>query len=111
MKRYFKLSIFSFALILGLLIGFSNIQTASARATIPYSLRGHYYRGGTNLRITARHIKMGHYSGHVSYVTRATHGYWHVHFTNQQPLWFKHGYRLVKVRYMPNDSPQYFYRY
>ncbi|MGF2384004.1 hypothetical protein [Lentilactobacillus otakiensis] len=111
MKKYIKIWMVGFVLLMGLWIGISNANPVRARTTVPHSLRGHYYRRGTHLTITARHIKMGHYSGHISYVTKATYGYWHVHFTNQQPLWFKHGSGVVKVRYMPNDSPEYFYRY
>lgn len=111
MKNRIKVLMVVLTLTIGIGIGFSNADKVNARATVPHSLRGHYYRNATHLTITARHIKLGHYSGHVKYVTRATHGYWHIHFTNQQPLWFKHGSGLIKLRYLPNESPQYFYRY
>lgn len=85
-------------------------QTAHASTHSIYrSWRGSY-SGPQRLTLSAHYLKLGHHKSHVSYITKSSHGYHCIHFSNEQPLWLKHGYHKMYLHYAVTPSTEVYYR-
>lgn len=68
------------------------------------------YFGPQKLSISTHYLKLGAYRSRVSYITKATHGYYHIHFATEQPLWLKRKGHKIALRYLSNDHPEIYIR-
>lgn len=89
------------------------LQTANASArtySVARSWQGKYY-GPQHLTLSAHYLKLGRTKAHIKYITKSTHGYHCLHFSNEQPLWLKHGYNKMYLHYGVSHSTEVYYRH
>lgn len=68
------------------------------------------YRGPHSITISTHYFKLGAYKSRVSFINKATHGYYDVHFMSEQPLYLKRKGNKLALRYLPNDTPEIYTR-
>ena len=91
-------------------VALAQPQTAEASThSISRSWRGHY-SGPQHLTLSAHYLKLGGVKSHVKYITKSSHGYHCIHFSNEQPLWLKHGYNKIYLHYGVGGSTDVYYR-
>lgn len=84
---------------------------ASAKTySVAKSWQGTYY-GPQHLTLSAHYLKLGRTKAHIKYITKSSRGYHCFHFSNEQPLWLKHGYNKMYLHYGVKNSTEVYYRH